>query len=161
MQKFQKELERWALTGLTLLVGFAFAGVIGTQIHNFRMQSNTDTFSVTTAANVTTANVTLSQSLLRQRDGIPDEITNLTSTLNETGNISYAYDGLGSKSLQIYGLNAGATRDLTITYNGQRGGDGDKYMATVGPFMALGVLALIHYGIYRGHKNYRSGGNRE
>jgi hypothetical protein len=147
-----KSVDKWVLTLGTVFLLFMFAPFIQMGIHNWRLQVNTDTFAgVTTAANVTTANVTLSQSLLRGHNGIPDEVLSITSSIGETV-FTLAYDGLGSNSLQISGLNASAARTLTIRYNGQMGGDTNKYMSFVGPFLTIIVFGFIVWAIIHSHR---------
>ena len=147
-----KSIDKWVLTLGTVFILFMFAPFIQQGIHNWRIQVNTDTFNgVTTAANVSTANVTLSQGLLRGTGGIPDEILSITSSIGETV-FTVAYDGLGSKSLQISGLNTSATRNLVVRYNGQMGGDTNKYMSFVGPFLTIIVFGLIFWAIIYSHR---------
>ncbi len=107
--------------------------------------------TVTTAAGVTSANVTLSQDLFEDRTS---EVSEITSTFVNDFPIASTYTTASNKLLVI-GLAASENRTLTIKYKIGRLDDyvGADVGATTWPLMLLlGVLGVIGASIYVAYK---------
>ena len=127
------------------------AGVL-TGIQDVRSTSHTDAFgSVTTAAAVTTANVTLVEDLFGDRTA---EVTSVTSNLTTDIPLVYSYTAATNR-LIISGLTASETRTLTVVYKIGRLTDYfgvDTAIRTWPMFLVLGVIGIIAGAVYSASK---------
>lgn len=110
-------------------------------IDQFRLDEQTDPFNVTTAAGVTSANITLSQELYG------DETRNASVSSNLTADAPVASDYTGSTQvLYITGLQASESHQLSVEYKIDRMGDyfGAGTGAKVLPILLiLGILCIV------------------
>jgi hypothetical protein len=133
-----------AILCIIFLVGFA--GPISNGIHNWRVDSNTQTFSVDTAAEVTSGSVVLANDLYKD---LVTEVTSITSTIVETP-ATGVYTA-ATNTLTITGLTANTTRTLTVVYNSEKD---DEIMQILGPFLTVlifgGIIAAIIWYVWKG-----------
>lgn len=120
-------------------------------INMFRMTDQTDPFNVTTGGAVTTADVTLSQSLF------DDATYNVVVTSNNTADapIASTYTS-ATKLLHVTGLNAEDYRQLSVVY--KIDALSSYYAAGVGTkiwpiFLVLGTIGLIIGAVYTAMKS--------
>lgn len=130
-----------AILGMWLLIG-PFQPHITAGIQGVRTISTEDVVEVTTGVGETAANATLSRYLLY---GDITEVASITST--DGGDVPVAaawYDS--SKYLEVSGLLASTTRDLTINYSAEDN-------PWVGPFWAViifgGLAGAILWGLWQ------------
>ena len=130
-----------------LLLGGVFTG-----IQEVRSTSHTEAFgSVTTAAGVTTANVTLVEDLFGDRTA---EVTSVTSNVTTDVPLVSTYTAATNKLL-ISGLTASQTRTLTVVYKIGRLTDYfgvDTAIRTWPMFLVLGVIGIIAGAVYSASK---------
>ena len=126
---------------IVLLVGFS--GAITNGIHDWRIDEVTQTFSVTTGSENTTANIVLSRDLFG--DSV-SEVESIASTIAE--NPATGTYTAGTNTLNVTGLTGSQTRTLTIVYNSEKE---DTIMQTLGPFLTVlifgGILGAIIYNV--------------
>ena len=136
---------------IILLLSAVLAGIVA-----FRSSSYTDTFNTATVAGVTSANITLSQDLL---DGATYNAKITSSNTNDAPNPN-AYNS-DTKILNIVGLEASATRLLTVKYNyGSLAAyiPGADIMARIWPVtLGLAIFGLVGAGIYQAWKEAAGG----
>jgi len=131
-----------------LLLG-AFSSPIADGIKGWRTEDTTEAYaSVTTAAGVTTANVTLANDLYQ--DDVSEVIT-ITSNVTGESPVATSYI-TATKKLLVSALNAATTRTLTINYYAETDSD---ILRVVGPFLSLLVIGgmlvgILYYGLKRG-----------
>ena len=131
---------------IILLMGAAMTG-----IRDFRSSEYTELHNVTTAANVTTDSVILTQDLFN------DETSNVTISSNITADapVSSGYTS-ATNTLAISGLVASQLRQLTVVY--RYGQLGDYWAADLGArswpiFLVLGVIGVIAGAVYAAKGN--------
>jgi hypothetical protein len=134
-----------------LLLG-AFASPISDGIKGWRTNNTTQSFTVTTGGGVTTANVTLAYDLYQA--SLPEIIALTSNNVSDTP-VASSYTE-STKVLDITGLAASTTRNLTVNYYAETD---DTVMRALGPFLAVliigGCCALIFWGMM--HKSGRRG----
>jgi len=127
-----------------LLLG-AFRTSIADGIKGWRTETQVQAASVTTAAAVTSANVTLTADLFQDDTA---EVTGITSNVTMDAPVASTYVS-ATKVLLVGGLTAGADHTLTITYIAESEND---VMRAVGPFLGImvfgGLLVAIFYGAF-------------
>ena len=133
------------IIALFLLIG-AFRTPIIDGIKGWRTNDTTELFAVTTAAGVTSANVTLSYDLYQAATA---EIQSITSTEGADVPAASAYTE-STKVLLIAGLDADNTRTLTVNYYAETD---DTVMKVIGPFLGFfifgGVAGLIIWTMWK------------
>jgi len=132
-----------AILAVFLLLG-AFASPIREGIEGWRTDDTTEAFSpVTTAAGVTSANVTLAADLFQDSTS---KVVSVSSNTTETP-VATSYDA-ATNYLLISALDADTTRTLTINYYADVD---DTVMAAIGPFLTFlifgGLLVAIGFGV--------------
>lgn len=136
------------ILGATIII-LLMGAIIGA-INDFRMADFSEDHIVTTAANVTTATVTLSQDLFG------DNTVNALVSSNVTADapIANAYTA-ATNALAIIGLDDGVTHRLTIDYkiDGLWDYPGAGLAAKMWPlFLVLGVIGIIVGAVYTATK---------
>lgn len=140
-----------AILAVFLLLG-AFASSINGGIKTWRTDDTTQNFAVTTAAGVTSANVTLA------RDLFQDDVSEVIAvTSNDTGETPAATSYTAATNyLLVSALTAGATRTLAVNYYAETD---STVMQAVGPFLGFlifgGLLAAIAFGTFHKGKGRR------
>ena len=131
-----------------VIIILSLAAVI-TAIQDFRSDAETETHAVTTAAGVTSANITLEQDLFLDDNANVSAISsNLTSDTPRASTYTAA-----SNRLLINGLTASGSRTITLTYS--YGVLGNYYTADVASrafpmFLVVGVFGVIAAAVYTG-----------
>lgn len=123
-----------------LLLG-VFADPINDGIKGWRTDTTTQSFSVTTAAGQTTANVTLSGDLFQ------DNITNvstITSNVTAETPIATSYT-TATNVLLLSALNAAAMHTITLTYFAETS---NTVLQTIGPWLSLLIIGGLLVGIF-------------
>jgi len=121
-------------------------------IQDFRSDSYEEAHGVvTTAAGVTSANLTLAQDLFLDENS---QVTSITSNVTADVPLVSTYTKANDRLL-ITGLIAGTTRTLTVTYNTPV--LGDFYGADLGTrvfpiFLVLGVIGIVAAAVYNATK---------
>ncbi len=119
-------------------------------IQDFRSESFTEAQgSITTAAGITSANVTLTQDLF---DDATSEIVSITSSDATDIPLATTYTAASNKLLVI-GLNDDASRTLTIVYKIGTLTDFwgvDLASRTLLTFIILGVIGVVAAAVYQG-----------
>jgi len=140
-----KSPERAELKTAALLIAAAiillFLPAVITSLDDFRLESQIDPFSVTTAS-ATTSAVTLSQDLYND-DTVNVDSVSSNYTLDNPIASSYAS---ATNALTVSGLSANVTRTLTVTYEIDALTDytGAGTATKVVPvLMILGVLCIV------------------
>jgi len=136
-----------AILAVFLLLG-AFATPINDGIKGWRTVDTTENYAVTTAAGVTTANVTLTSELYR------DNITEVISvSSNESGETPVATSyAEATDYVLISALDASQTRTLTVNYYA----DSDSpVMIAAGPFLGILIFGGLLFGIFMGARKGR------
>lgn len=127
------------ILAIFLLLG-AFSGPIIDGIKGWRTNDATQSFAAPTAANVTTANVTLTYDLYQA--AVP-EVSSITSTEGADAPSATSYTEV-TKVLLVSGLDDDNTRTLTVNYYAETD---DNVMRVLGPFLGVliigGCVALI------------------
>lgn len=137
-----------------LLLG-AFRDPILDGIKDWRTDGGTTTQSelATTAAGITSANVTLDKDLYQ---ALTSQVTEISSTDGTDTPVATAYDE-DTLQLTIGGLDDDATRTLTIIYYGETDNDA---MRIIGPWLAFFLIGsltvLIIWSVFEGKKRRRS-----
>jgi len=131
------------ILAIFLLLG-AFASPINSGIKGWRTDNTTNNFVVTTAAGVTTANVTLTANLYQ--NSISD-VAWISSNITEVP-VATSYTAASNKLL-VSALTAGTVRSLTVNYYG----DVDsELMSAIGPFLSFliigGLIAAVVISIF-------------
>jgi hypothetical protein len=133
------------ILALFLLIG-PFQGPISEGIKGWRTTDSTETFAVTTAAGVTSANVTLGHDLYQ---AALSEVISVSSNITETPAATTYVEA--SKRLTVSALNANDTRTLTVRYYAETD---DTVMRALGPFLSVlifgGAAGAVLIGIWRG-----------
>jgi len=128
----------WEKTFAAIVIIFLFLGVfyqpIMDGIKGLRTEDTTDNLLVTTAAGVTTANVTLSRELFQ---AALSELITLTSTNGDDTPVGIEYTE-STQRLLVAGLDDDSSRTLTINYNAETD---QSVMRIIGPF--LGILIFL------------------
>lgn len=129
----------FVVLAIFLLLG-AFSSPILDGIKGWRTEDTTEAFSVTTAAGVTTANVTLANDLYQ--DDV-SEVISISSNISGESPIASTYSDTSGKLL-VSALNPSATHTLTVNYYADTDSD---VIYVVGPFLPLliigGLLVMI------------------
>jgi len=119
-----------------------------TGIQDFRSAEYTEAHGVvTTAAAVTTANVTLTQDLFEDRTS---EVVSVTSNVTSDVPLVSSYT-TATNYLYISGLTAATTRTLTVVYHIANLEDFygiDLAARTIMTFIILGVIGIIAAAVY-------------
>jgi hypothetical protein len=128
------------------IILFFLPGIL-LSLDTFRLEDQVDPFVVTTAAGVTSANITLSQDLYN------DETRNasITSNLTTDAAIAFSYTS-ATNVLLVTGLTADASHYLTVTYSIDALGDyyGAGVSARVIPvLMVLGIMCIVGGACYQ------------
>jgi len=134
------------IIALFLLLG-VWATPIIQGVDNWRTSDQLDGFAgVTTAAGITTANVTLTEDLYQANLA---KVTTITSTNGTDTPVLISYIE-ATKVLQIGGLDDDNTRDMSVAYKAETD---DTVMRAMGPFMAFliigGCVGAIFWGILK------------
>jgi len=135
------------LLGACVIILLLAAVVVGVQ--DFRSEDYTEAHGVvTTAAGVTSANITLTQDLFMDRTS---EVQSVTSNLTSDVPLSASYTSATNRLL-VSGLVASETRTITVVY---KIGRLDDYYAvemasrTLLTFLILGVIGLAAGAVYQ------------
>lgn len=119
-----------------------------TGIQDFRSTEYTEAHGVvTTAAAVTTANVTLTQDLFEDRTS---EVVSITSNVTSDVPLVTSYTA-ATNYLYVSGLTAATTRTLTVVYHIANLADFygiDLAARTIMTFIILGVIGIIAAAVY-------------
>ncbi len=122
-----------------LLLG-AFASPINDGIKSWRTSDTTETFLITTAAGVTSANVTLGHDLYQYATS---EVEDFSS--NETGDTPVADSYVSAtKILLVTGLDSSKTRSLEVNYYAETD---STVMRVIGPFLSILIFGGLLFGI--------------
>ncbi len=134
-----------------ILALLAFATPISNGIHNWRTDDVTQTFSVTTGAAETTANIVLLRDLF---NAATTEIQTTSSSISETP-IPGTYTS-ATKTLVLTNLTVNQTRTITLAYYSE---SEDEYMRIIGPFLLFlifgGIIGAIIYNALHKSGNRR------
>jgi len=137
----------FVVLAIFLLLG-AFSEPILDGIDGWRTDDTTQAFAVTTAAGVTTANVTLSGDLYQ--DDVAEVVTVTSNVTGETP-VATTYTA-ASNVLLLSALNAGTTHTITVNY----AADSDStVMAAIGPFLGVLIIGGLIVGIFMGGRKNR------
>lgn len=134
----------FGIIALFLLIG-PFRAPISDGIKGWRTSETTENYNVTTAAAVTSANVTLSYDLYQAATA---EVIGITSNVTTETPVANTYTE-ATKRLLISGLDADATHTLAVSYYAETD---DDVMRVLGPFLSFLIFGLpafaIIYGIW-------------
>lgn len=136
----------YVIIAVFLLLG-CFSTLIISGINDWRTDETEQSYAVTTAAGVTTANVTLSKDLFQ------DDVSYVnTVTSNVTGETPVATTYTSATNvLLLSALNASETHTVTVNYDADTD---DTVMGAIGPFMAFLVIGSLLVTVFmRGIKN--------
>jgi hypothetical protein len=125
-----------------LLLG-AFATPINDGIKTWRTNDTSEDFEVTTAAAVTSANVTLSYNLYQEALA---EVQSISSNDTDDTPVAAAYTD-ATKYLLVSGLDGDTTRTLTVDYYAETD---STVMRVLGPFLAFLIFGFLLMGIVWG-----------
>lgn len=97
---------------IVLTAAILFMLPLTTMVYDFRTDQRDDTFTITTGAAVTTANVTLANYVF------DDDIQTISFTTNDTAEypVTSSYNAT-SRQLLVAGLNTSTSRLLEVTYD--------------------------------------------
>ncbi len=129
----------FVVLAIFLLLG-AFATSITDGIKTWRTEDTTESFSVSTGAGVTTANVTLNNDLFQ--DDVA-EVISITSNITGESPIATTYTA-ATKVLLLSALNSSATHTVAVNYYADSESD---VMLAVGPFLGLLIFGALIVGI--------------
>ena len=125
-----------------LLLG-AFVVPINDGIKGWRADDVTEAFAVTTAAGVTTANVTLSRELYQDE---PSEVISISSNVTGETPVATLYTS-ATQVLLVSALNPSETHTLAVNFYAETE---SSVIKVVGPFLSLliigGLIVLIFMG---------------
>ena len=134
---------------LFLLLG-PFRQPILDGIEGWRTNDTTESFVVTTAGGITTANVTLAYDLYQ---AATSEVSEFTSNATETP-VASSYDE-DTQKLLVAALNESTTRTLTVTYLAETD---DTVMQVLGPFLGFFIFGGTAFAVIWGM--WHQGGRR-
>ncbi len=127
------------ILAIFLLLG-AFASPINDGIKGWRTNNTTQNFSVTTAAGVTTANVTLTRDLYQ--DDV-SEVIAISSNVTGESPVATSYTS-ATKVLLVSALDAATTHTLGVNFYAETD---STVLRAVGPFLGIliigGLIMLI------------------
>lgn len=138
-----------AILGVFLLLG-VFATSINTGIKGWRTVDTTESAVVTTAAGITTANVTLTGDLFQNNI---TEVISITSNVTGEEPVATSYAS-STNRLLVSALDANTSHRLTLNYYAE---SENTVLRVIGPFLALlifgGLLAALVMGVLKkGHR---------
>lgn len=135
----------FVLLAVFLLLG-AFADPILDGVKTWRTEDTTDSFVVTTAAGVTTANLTLTRDLFQDETS---EVIAISSNISGETPIASTYTA-ASNRLLLSALNPSASHLVSVNYYS----DTDStVMAAVGPFLGVLIIGGLIFAIFMGRKH--------
>ena len=138
---------------ITVVVGLVLAPTVLNSVHDAQSDPKTETFSVTTGASQTTADVTLSTPHFHNDT---THITVSSDNTNDSPTVD-AYDP-NTKTVTVGGLAASASRTLTVNYEidamANYSGAGDilglvPLLFIVGLLALAGGMMLRNFGVLR------------
>lgn len=142
---------------LVILAVFLLLGAGATAIiqgvHTWRTDDTTEQFAVSTAAGVTTANVTLGGTLFQNATS---EVVSITSNVTGESPIASAYTS-ATQVLLVAALTPNTTHTLTINYYADTS---DSVVYAIGPYLALLIIGGCIVIIFIGNKGSKRRGGR-
>lgn len=140
------------ILALFLLIG-PFQPSISAGIKGWRASATTETFSVTTAAGVTGANVTLGHDLYQATISVVIAVSS-----NETEAPAANAYVEATKSLEVLALNPATLRTLTVEYYAETD---DTVMRAIGPFLPVLIFGGCAFALlFSMWKGVAGGGRR-
>jgi len=127
------------ILSIFLLLG-AFRTPISDGIKGWRTTDSTQAFAVTTAAGVTSANVTLSYDLYQAATA---EVIGITSNVTADVPVATTYTEV-TKVLLVSGLEESKTHTLSVEYYAETD---DEVMRVLGPFLNFLIFGGVTFGI--------------
>lgn len=131
-----------AVVSLFLLLGF-FSSPINDGIKNWRTRNSTESYTVTTAAGVTSGNVTLSYDLFRD---LTAEVIAISSNNTSDVPVANAYTA-DTNLLNVTGLEADEVRALTVNYYAD---PENAIMLAIGGFLSIAIIGGLAFMIIWG-----------